>query len=65
MGNVFLNLNFLNAQGILAQKTYDAFAIFHQFSDIKNGRPSQQPIILGQLVSGDPSCTVIDHPKEI
>ena len=29
--------------GILAKKIYDAYAIFRQFSDIKNGGWSQQP----------------------
>ena len=33
----FFQLNFLNVQGILAQKIYNACAIFHQFSDAKNG----------------------------
>ena len=33
----FFHLNFLNAQGILAQKIYNAHTIFCQFSDTKNG----------------------------
>ena len=41
--------------GILAQKTYDTCAIFCQFSDVKNGRQSQQPSVLCQLVSSEPS----------
>ena len=51
---VFFHLNFLNAQGILAQRIYDACTIFRQFSDVKSGGQSQQPSILGQLVSGKP-----------
>ena len=43
----FFHLNFLNAWGILAQKIYNAHAIFHQFSDFKNGGQSQQTSILG------------------
>ena len=39
----FFHQNFLNVQGILAQKFYDARTIFCQFSDIKNGDdPSSQ-----------------------
>ena len=34
---IFFDLNILNAQGILALKVYNVHAIFHQFSDIKNG----------------------------
>ena len=30
-------LNFQNVQGILAQKTYNGYAIFHQPSDAKYG----------------------------
>ena len=33
----FYHLNFLNVQGILAQKIYNVHAIFCQFSDVKNG----------------------------
>ena len=33
----FYHLNFLNVQGILAQKIYNVRAIFCQFSDVKNG----------------------------
>ena len=36
MHNAFFNLNFLNVQGVLAQKIYNAHALFCQFSDIKN-----------------------------
>ena len=32
----FFHLNFLNAQGILAQKIYNVHTIFRQFSDVKN-----------------------------
>ena len=42
--------------GILAQKTYDTCVIFCQFSDVKNGRQSQQPSVLCQLVSSEPSA---------
>ena len=60
----FFHQNFLNARGILAQKTYNAHAIFCQFSDVKNGGRSQQPSVLGQLVTGEPQRTRIRHPKE-
>ena len=60
----FFHLNFLNVQGILAQKIYDAHAIFHHFSDVKNGGQSQQPSILCQLISGEPQHTKICRPKE-
>ena len=60
----FFHLNYLNAQGILAQKIYSARAIFHQFSDVKNGGRSQQPSVLGQLVTSEPQYTGISHPKE-
>ena len=58
------HLNFLNVQGILAQKLYDANTIFRQFSDIKNGGWSQQPSVLGQIVTGEPQHTGISWPKE-
>ena len=58
------HLNFVNVQGILAQGIYDVHAIFHQFSDVKNGVQSQQPSILRQLVFGEPQCTEISHPEE-
>ena len=32
----FFDLNFLNVNGILAQKIYNAHTIFRQFSSIKN-----------------------------
>ena len=47
--------------GILAQKMYNAHAIFH---DAKNVGQSQQPSILGQLVTGEPQHSGISHPKE-
>ena len=40
MRDAFFHLNFVNAQGILAQKIYNLPAIFCQFSDIKNGDDS-------------------------
>ena len=46
--------------GILAPKIYDAGAIFCQFSDIENGGQSQQPSILGQLVSGEPQPSALE-----
>ena len=49
----FFHLNFLNAQGILAQKIYNVHAIFCQFSDVINGKRSQQPSVLCQLVTLD------------
>ena len=45
------HLNFLNAQGILAQKIYNPHAIFRQFSDVKNGGQSQQQNALYQFTS--------------
>ena len=41
----FFHLNFLNAQGILAQST------FCLFSDVINGEQSQQPSVLSQLAT--------------
>ena len=60
----FFHPNFLNARVILAQKIYNACTIFHQFSDVKNGGQSQQPSILGQLVTSEPQRTRISCPKE-
>ena len=60
----FFDINFLNVQGILAQKIYNAHTIFRQFSSIKNERRSQQPRALGQLVTGEPQPTRISCPKE-
>ena len=53
----FSHLNFLDEWGILAQKIYNASAIFHQFSKVKNVGWSQQPSNLGQLVTGETQCT--------
>ena len=39
----FFHLNFLNVRGTLAQKIYNAHAIFLQFSEVINGGRSQQP----------------------
>ena len=60
----FFHLNFLNARGILAQKIYNAHAIFRQFSDVKNGGRSQQPSVFCQLVTGESQCTEIRCPME-
>ena len=60
----FFDLNFLNAQGILAQKIYNAHTIFREFSSIKNEGWSQQPSTLDQLVTGEPQPTRISCPKE-
>ena len=60
----FFHLNFLNAQGILAQKIYNKHAIFRQFSDVKNGVRSQQPSVLCQLVTCKSQRTGISCPKE-
>ena len=60
----FFHLNFLNVRGILAQKIYDAHAIFHHFSDVKNGGQSQQPRVLCQLVNDESQRTGISCPKE-
>ena len=60
----FFQLNFANVRGILAQNIYNPHAIFHQFSDAKNGGQSQQPSILGQLVTGEPQHSGISRPKE-
>ena len=64
MQDAFFHLNFTNLQGILAQKIYDMCTIFCHFSDIKNAKWSQQPSILGQLVSSEPQHTEISYPKE-
>ena len=50
----FFDINFLNVQGILAQKIYNAHTIFCEFSSIKNEGRSQQPSALDQLVTGEP-----------
>ena len=60
----FYHLNFLNVQGILAQKIYNVHAIFCQFSDVKNGGWSQQPHALCQLVTSESQHTGISCPKE-
>ena len=60
----FAHLNFLNAQGILAKKAYNARAIFGQFSDVKIGGQSQRPRGLGQLVTSEPQCSTISCAKE-
>ena len=60
----FFDLNFRNAQGILAQKIYNAHTIFREFSSIKNEGRSQQPSALDQLVTGEPQPTRISCPKE-
>ena len=60
----FFHLNFPNAQVILTQKIYNVHTNFYQFSDIKNGVRSQQPRVLGYLVTGEPQCTGIRCPKE-
>ena len=64
MHNAFFSPKFSNARGILAQKIYNVCAIFCQFSNVKNGGRSQQPSILGQMVTGEPYCTGISFPKE-
>ena len=45
---------FLNAQGILAQRISNACASFRfdHFSNVKNGRRSQQPYFFGRLITG-------------
>ena len=60
----FFDLHFLNVQGILTQKIYNAHTIFREFSSIKNERRSQQPSALDQLVSGEPQPSRISCPKE-
>ena len=59
MRNAFFHLNFL-----IAQKIYNAHAIFRQFSDVKNGGRSQQPSVLCQLVTGESQRTGISCLKE-
>ena len=60
----FSHLNFLNARSILAKKIYNAHSIFCQFSDIKNVGRSQQPRVLGQLVTSEPQRNGIGCPKD-
>ena len=60
----FFQLNFLNVQGILAQKVYNVHAILCQFSDVINGKRSQQPSVLCQLVTLESQHTGISCPKE-
>ena len=47
----FFHLNFLNVWDILAQGIYNARTMFRQFSDVKNGRRSQQSSVLSQLIA--------------
>ena len=60
----FFHLNFLNAQGILAQKCIMHVLFFCQFSDVKDGGQSQQLSVLSQLVTGEPQRTGLSHPKK-
>ena len=60
----FFHLNLLNAWGILAQKIYNAYAVFYQFSDVKNKGWSQQPNVLCQFVTDESQGTGISCPKE-
>ena len=60
----FFDLNFLYAQGILAQKIYNAHTIFHKFSNFKNEGQSQRTSALGQLVTDELQPTRISCPKE-
>ena len=60
----FFHLNFLNAQDILAQKIYNAHAIFRQFSDVNNAVRSLQPSVLCQLVTSECRRTGISCPKK-
>ena len=60
----FFDLNFLNAQGILAQKIYNAHTIFGEISSIENEGRSQQPSALDHLSTGEPQLTRISCPKE-
>ena len=64
MCDAFFYLNFLNVQGILAQKIYNAHTIFREFSSIKNEERSQQLSALDQLVTGEAQPTRISCPKE-
>ena len=52
----FFHLNFLKVRCILAQKIYNAH--------VKDGGQSQQPGIIGQLVTGEPQRIGISHLKE-
>ena len=60
----FFSPKFSKCTRYFGQKIYNALVNFHQFSDVKNGRCSQQPSILGQLVTSEPQCTGISCPKE-
>ena len=60
----FFHLNFLNVRGILAQKFYNACAIFSRFSEVKSVGRYQQPRVLGQLVTSETKHTRISHPRE-
>ena len=47
----FFQLNFPFAQGILAQKICNVHAIFHHFSEVKNGDdPNNQAISLSNAI---------------
>ena len=60
----YFHLNFLNARGTLAQKIYNAYAIFYQFSKVKNGGRSQQASILCQLITDESQSIQISCSKE-
>ena len=64
MRDVLFNLNFLNNLSVLAQKICNVHAVFRQFSDVKNGEPSQQPSVVCQLVTSESQRTGISCPKE-
>ena len=40
----FFHLSFLNVQDISAQKIYNVHALFHQFSDVKNGEDTSSQV---------------------
>ena len=60
----FFRRNFLNVRGILAQKIYNAHAIFRQFSDVINGGQCQHPSALCELITDESQHTGISCPKE-
>ena len=64
MHDAFFRQNFLIARGILVQKIITRGAIFCQSYDVKNGGRSQQPSVLGQLVTAEPQRSGISRPKE-
>ena len=64
MCDAFFSPKFFKCAKYLAQKIYNAHAIFRQFSDVINGGQSQQPSALCELITDESQHTGISCPKE-